>query len=193
MMNATSDIDQIDRILAGSVDAFNDLIEGHKRLVYNVVYRLVRNETDREDLCQEVFIRVYKHLRDFNRKSKLSTWIATIAYNMSINYLRKKKVQLYEDMSGEGETIDTVATSLSAPDVDAIAGDTSALLQTEIQRLPPALQAVLTLYHLEEFSYVEISQIMDMPDGTVKSYLFRARKMLRDRLVQKYGKKGLLL
>lgn len=88
----------IQRILHGELDLFRELINRYQRLVSHIVFRMVTNPEDREELCHEVFIKVYQNLSKFQFKSKLSTWIGKIAYNSSINYLRKEKIQLYQDL-----------------------------------------------------------------------------------------------
>ena len=181
----------VSRILAGNTRAFQAVVEGHQRLVSHIVFRMISNETDREDMCQDVFMKVYQNLPDFNFESKLSTWIAKIAYNTCINFLEKKKTLLVDDFSSEGESFDTFSTNDTLPDESAEKNDLSILLHSEISRMPVHFRTILTLYHLDEMSYSEISEVMQLPEGTVKSYLFRARKLLRERLLSKYQKEEL--
>jgi RNA polymerase sigma-70 factor (ECF subfamily) len=176
----------VKKIVAGDAEAFRNLIAAYQRLVCHIVFRMVNNEADREDLCQEVFVKVYQNLSSFHFESKLSTWIAKIAYNASINYLKKKKLPLFADLAGESESLEKSFSSHDATDSGALATDLTARLQKEIETLPVQYRTILTLYHLEEMSYAEISEILEMPDGTVKSYLFRARKLLKERLSAKY-------
>lgn len=100
--------DLVNRILAGDAKAFKTLVEQNQRLVSHIVFKMIPNETEREDLSQEVFMRVYRNLGRFEFRSKLSTWIARITYNTCGNYLEKKKIPLYEDLAPEQKTIDPV-------------------------------------------------------------------------------------
>ncbi len=183
-MSETKDL--IGRILDGDAAAFKTLVERNQRMVSHIVFRMITNEADREDLCQEVFLRVYGNLRGFEFRSKLSTWIAKIAYNVCRNHLEKYKVPLYEDFAPEGRTIDCFPSDRPLPDEYAERQETCGRLQEEIDRLPAAYRTIITLFHLDDMSYSEIGDIMELPEGTVKSYLFRARRMLRDRLTVKY-------
>jgi len=174
------------KIISGNAEAFRVVVDQNKRLVSHIVFRMIRNETDREDLCQDIFIRVYQNLSSFQFKSKLSTWIARIAYNTCGNYLEKKKIPLYEDIASNKVSIESHCDYSAQPDTQAELEDVSIKLRTEIDKLPAQFAAIITLYHLDDMSYREIGSIMNMPEGTVKSYLFRARKLLKDRLLTKY-------
>ncbi len=178
----------IKKIQGGDKKAFQSLIEEYQQLVSHIVFRMVYNKADREDLCQEIFIKVYQNLRGFRFESKISTWIAKIAYNSCINYLQKKKIPLFADRVGGDKTIEDFSGNYILPDSLTEEKDIASRLQTEIAKMDPPSRTILTLYHLEEMSYIEISQIMGIPQGTVKSYLFRARKKLREKLMSKYQK-----
>ena len=178
----------IEKIQAGDKKAFRSLIEKYQRLVSHIVFRMIPNETDREDICQEIFIKVYQNLGNFRFQSKISTWIAKITYNSCINYLQKKKIPLFEDHTVDDKTIENLSGNYTLPDSSTEKKDIASRLQTEIAKMNIHYRTILTLYHLEEMSYTEISQIMGIPQGTVKSYLFRARKKLRKRLMSKYKK-----
>lgn len=182
----------VEQILAGDQNSFRTLIHDYQRLVSHIVFRMVSTGPDQEDVSQEVFVKVYQHLGKFRFDSKLSTWIARIAYNTCLNFLDKKKIPLYDDLVAEEQNYDPVAPELeSRPDLGFEAGATGAILQKEIDRLPPVFRTVVTLYHLDQLSYVEIAEVMKMPVGTIKSHLFRARKMLKDRLLSKYQREEL--
>ncbi|MFH1942919.1 MAG: RNA polymerase sigma factor [bacterium] len=173
-------------IKAGNTAAYQSFIEKYKRLVIHIVFRMVSNATDREDLCQDVFVKVYQHLNAFRYQAKVSTWIAKIAYNTCINHLQKKKIPLFDDRTPETESLENVTGNHALPDLFVEDQDVASRLQGEINRLDIRYRTILTLYHLEEMSYAEIGKIMDMPEGTVKSHLFRARKQLKEKLLSKY-------
>lgn len=182
---------RIARIQAGDTLAFQRLVEDHERLVVHIVFRMVHHRADREDLCQDVFMKVYQHLKAFRHESKLSTWIATIAYNTCLNYLQKKRALLYEDITPDQETIENISGSDYIPDVITQQRDLAAKIQTEISGMDVRYRTILTLYHLDEMSYAEIGEIMDLPEGTVKSYLFRARRQLKEKLNMQYQREAL--
>lgn len=181
----------IKHILSGHVEAFRTLIVAHQKLVYHIVLRMGVSEAEREDVCQDIFVKIYRNLSRFQFESKLSTWIATIAYNTCINHLKKKKVPLWNDFASEEKTIEGNLSNDALPDNFTENQDLAERLQTEIDKLPPQLRTILSLYHLDEMSYAEIAQALSLPDGTVKSYLFRARKLLKQRLLQKYQQEEL--
>jgi len=183
----------VEQILAGDQNSFRTLIKQYQRLVSHVVYRLIPAGPDQEDLSQEVFIRVYQHLDRFRFDSKLSTWIARITYNTCLNFLEKKKLPLYDDLvtDDDRDFEPTAPDEIARPDLNFEAAETGVILQKEIEQLPAVYKAVLTLYHLDQMSYIEIADIMNMPVGTIKSHLFRARKMLKDKLLTKYQREEL--
>ncbi len=174
------------QILSGRTDEFETLIERYKKLVAHIVFKMVTIEADREDVCQEVFVKVYQKLGSFKFESKLSTWIATIAYNTSLNYLEKKRVPLVDDLMPEENGLERLAAEDFSPEDDTDRRNLSEVLIEEIDKLPVQYGTILVLYHLEEMPYRDIAEITGMPDGTVKSHLFRARKLLKDRLLAKY-------
>lgn len=184
--------DLVEKILSGNTAVFKNLIEQYQRLVSHIVFRMIPKQADREDICQDVFIQVYQNLGKFKFESKLSTWIARIAYNRCINYLEKKKTPLFDDLSPAEESIEKQYDDNFTPDTFTEHQDRSSRLQAEINKLPVQFRTILTLYHLDEMKYQEIAEIMDLPDGTVKSYLFRARKLLKQRLTAKYKSEELL-
>ena len=137
-----------------------------------MVGRVVRQDEDREEVCQDVFMKVYEKLGEFAFQSQLSTWIATIAYRHAINHLRKKKI-IVEDLSESQASVEQ--DSIDEQDIE------SYLLKL-VDTLPPQYKMVLTLYHLEQKNYAEIGEITGMPEGTVKIRLHRIRGRLRERL-----------
>jgi RNA polymerase sigma-70 factor (ECF subfamily) len=181
----------IRRILAGDREAFKTIVEEYQRLVCHIVFRMVFSPEDREDLCQVVFIKVYQNLSSFKLESKFSSWIARIAYNACIDHLKKKKMLSLDDFPATGSYQADLVNRETSPDEYTEKGDLSTRLKTEMEKMPVHFRTILTLYHLEEMSYAEISEIMQLPEGTVKSYLFRARGFLKNRLLTKYQKEGL--
>ena len=161
----------VSAVVRGNKGAFKRLIEQHQTLVAHMIYRIVDDEMDREELCQDVFVRVYDKLHEFQFQSKLSTWIATIAYRTAINHVNKNKVrftELEEVKFHQTEMADVAESS-----------DFTAFVHRLIDQLPMQYRNVLTLYYVQGFSYPEIVSITEMPEGTVKNYLYRAKEKLR--------------
>ena len=178
----------IKEILAGNKAALQTFIESYQKLVSHVVFRMVANNHDREDLCQEVFMKVYQNISGFQHECKISTWVARIAHNTCLNYMEKMRVPLLDDVisSDDENMIDNFSNNSISPVDYTETRDLNQRVQDEINLLPPRMGVLLALYHLEDMSYEEIAEITNQPMGTVKSYLFRARKMLKDNLMGKY-------
>lgn len=186
----TDDRTLVSRVLTGDTQAFMLLIKQHERLVAHMVGRLIKSDEDREELCQDVFLRVHEKLGEFTFQSKLSTWIATISYRYAINHLRKQKM-LYSDIPEE-EAFTKKFIEVSNPETIVEDRDMDDFVLKLVEELPPQYKAVLTLYHLEGMSYPEIGEVTKMPEGTVKNYLFRARNLLKEKVKMYLGKEELL-
>lgn len=178
------------KILGGDIQAFRHLIRQHEKLVAHMIGRLVRNTAEREELCQDVFLKVHEKLGDFSFQSRLSTWIATIAYRHAINHLRKQKM-LFSELPEE-QTFTARFIEPETPESILAEQDLDSFILKLIDELPAQYKTVLTLYHVEEMSYQEICEITGMPEGTVKSYLFRSRNLLKES-VKKYLGKDVML
>lgn len=173
-----NDAELIEQILKGNMNAFTFLVSRYQKLVVHITGRLIQRQDELEDVCQEVFLKVYQNIGKYRNECKLSTWIATIAYNSSINYLRKYKKG--DMVSSEDLLSMPVISDSKAMDFERM--DLHQYIRNQIELLPVQYRTVLTLFHLEEFSYQEIEQITGMPEGTVKSYLFRAKALLKEKL-----------
>ena len=186
--NSEPDKYLVAKVLSGDTPAFTAIIKNTEYLVAQIVCKMIGNAEDRKDLAQEIYLKVYKNLRGFKFQSKLSTWIAQIAYNTCFDQLRKKQLVTDELTIGEeddnrGHAEETIFTIEQK--------ELISILNKGIQRLPPVYQTLITLYHKEEMSYTEITQITSLPEGTVKSYLFRARKTLKETLALNYQKEDI--
>jgi RNA polymerase sigma factor (sigma-70 family) len=175
-----SDAELVQQVLNGNEHAFRFLVATHQRLVLHIVGRIIKQQEDVEDVCQEVFMKVFRKIKNFRGDSKLSTWIATIAYNTGISYIRSKNrkneteaddLTMFQSRSDNWQGQHAVERE-----------EAKKILGEMIEKLPVNYRTVLTLFHLEEFSYKEIEEITGMPEGTVKSYLARARNLLKEKL-----------
>jgi RNA polymerase sigma-70 factor (ECF subfamily) len=174
----------VEKILTGDSTAFTELVEKYQKLVSHLVFRMLPRSADHEDVCQDIFIKIYRNLGYFQFHSRLSTWIAKITFNTCVNYLNKKKTGLYADFTDAD--LDALPANLAGPAADAEQKDTASHLKLLIEQLPVHYRTILTLFHLEEMSYQEICEVTEMPEGTVKNYLFRARKLLKESLLANY-------
>jgi len=152
---------------------------------------MIMNEEDRKDITQDVFLKAYHNLSSFRYSSRLSTWLGSITYNTCINFLTKKKYVLIDDLFPEGAGNND--RKYDVPDVNIMLQDewlsskeVHLRLYLAIEQLPPVFKTMISLYHSEEVSYEEISEITGLPIGTVKSYLFRARKKLKESLLMQF-------
>jgi len=195
--NQELDRNLITKVLGGNSSAFKTIIENTQGLVIQIIYRMIRNTEDREDLAQEVYLKVYSNLSKFKYNSKLSTWIGSITYNTCLNYLEKKKLPIQDindnDAMDPWEIIgnDLVGNDTNPSESYIFNKERSQILEIEIEKLSPIYKTIITLFHKEELSYGEISKITNLPEGTLKNYLFRARKKLRMNLLVHYKKEDL--
>ncbi len=169
----------IHQICNGKPQAFRFLVKQYERLVFHVAARLLNRQEDLEDVCQEVFIKVHQKLPEFRGESKLSTWIATIAYRVAVNHLKKKKDGTEIDDS-EREFLHADVITDDTPQKIIEKQELKVFVRKMVDQLPTQYKTVLSLYHLEEMGYKEIVEITGLPEGTVKNYIFRARKLLKE-------------
>jgi RNA polymerase sigma factor (sigma-70 family) len=182
--NSHTDEALVERVLLGDTIAFRTIMNNTEGLVAQIIFKMVANGEDRRDLAQDVYLKVFKKLSGFRFNSKLSTWVGQIAYNTCLNYLQKKRLVLVDenDFDGFKHLYGDEAESL------VLTKELSQILRIEIDKLSPLYRTLITLYHNEDLSYSMIAQITELPEGTVKNYLFRARKVLRDKLLHIYNK-----
>lgn len=177
--NMLNEREVISRIIKGDFRAFELLVKEYEKLVFFVTNRIVQDLQDKEDICQEVFIKVHHSLPKFKFESKLSTWIARIAYLTAIDYTKKYKNQRQNYYP---ENLDSYYFTNETPEEVLTKKNISEYINQLIAQMPLAYRTVLTLYHLNEFSVQEIEQITGTPEGTIKSNLFRARKLLKEKI-----------
>jgi RNA polymerase sigma-70 factor (ECF subfamily) len=194
------EVDQADlvrRTLEGDREAFVEMIRAHERLVGRIVARMVRDPRDREELCQDVFLRVHRGLSRFRAEATLATWIARIAYRACLNHLRVRDPHRYENEAETGSGDAAAAVLLAAPTPapgpadQAASGELRRTVREAVDTLPPAYRALVTLHHLEGFSVREVAEVMELPEGTVKVYLSRARRQLRAWLLARHSEDDL--
>ncbi|MEO8770037.1 MAG: RNA polymerase sigma factor [Ferruginibacter sp.] len=180
--NTLSDQLLIEKILRGDTRSFSMIIADTERLVAQIVRKMISDEEEQKDLAQDIYLKVFQKLSTFKFQSKLSTWIAQVAYNTCCNYLEKRKIPLCDfDLLHENAFVYSDDTER-----ETFMIETNNMLQAEIEKLPPLYKMLISLYHIEELSNKEISEITNLPEGTIKSYLYRARKLLKESISKTY-------
>lgn len=173
----TSDLELVKRCLNGEQDAFSEIISRYKKLIYSVVYNMLMDKEEINDVAQEVFIRIYKSLSSYNPEYKFSTWSVKIATNLCLDIRRKKKIDALpiDDALGVSSDIDT-------PEDKFIARERSAIIRKAVDELPEKYRIPIILFHQNELSYEEMSKVLNEPMTIIKNRLYRARLMLREKL-----------
>jgi RNA polymerase sigma-70 factor (ECF subfamily) len=167
--------------LAQAPGAFATVVERYQKLVWHLVYRMVPDPELTRDLCQEVFLRVHRQLHQFRFDSALGTWIGRIAFNVASRHLRRRALP----MDDEADMTELVLERDGGEfDLEQACADADLLqrMHAAIDTLPPLQRVVIVLHYLEEKGIGEIAAITTMPEGTIKSHLFRARLRLRQRI-----------
>ena len=178
--NLDADSSLVERCLSGEEAAWEDLVRVHTRRVYAVCYRFTNSDSEAQDLTQEVFLRVFKTLKSFRSKEgSFTVWLMRLARNLLIdNYRRTKADRNTESIEEQLPMIEETA-ALSARTDGMVAGrEASELLQGALEKLSPELRETLILRDIEELEYREIAQVLNVPEGTVKSRLNRGRAEL---------------
>jgi RNA polymerase sigma-70 factor, ECF subfamily len=169
-------------VISRAPKAFEQLIRQYQGLCWHIVSRMVVHREDARDVCQEAFLRVYRHLHQYRFESPLRSWIAQVAYSSALRHLERKRIPLAGMEQGDPQ--ERAAEVTDGFDLEAASADAELVdaLHAEIEALPPLQRTILTLYHLDELTIGEISRITGIAEGTIKSHLFRSRAKLRDRL-----------
>jgi RNA polymerase sigma factor (sigma-70 family) len=172
-------------------DSFEEFVNLYKDRIYNITIGLIQNIEDAEDLTQEVFVEVFDSINDFKENSSLSTWLYRIAVNKSLELIRKrsrkKRFGFMTSLFGEKEELQI--PDFEHPGVKMENKERAALLFRAIARLPETQRTAFTLSKLEEFSYKEISEMMNISIPSVESLLFRAKANLKKYLENYYNEK----
>ncbi len=179
----------------GDERAARELVHRFERPVFSIVYRMVRDRELAEDLAQDAFVRTFNHLDRYDSRYKFSSWLFKIAYNLTVDHLRKRELQTIS-VHGAPDAVTPErqeATSLTlqseeeSPDDRIVAKELAGELEEAIAGLREDYRTAILLRHVEGRPYEEIAEIMDIPLGTVKTYIFRARRELREALSASYG------
>ena len=177
----------IREILDGNPNAYRSLVERYQGRIYNVIFGMVRDREEAEELTQEAFVKAYRNLSNFRQEARFYTWLCRIAINLSIDFIRKRKrrptFSFDESIGikdGSGEIADS--HNLGNPHEELQNKEIRKRIIETVEKLPEEQKRVLVLREIDGLSYREISEILGIPEGTVMSRLYYARKKLQAEL-----------
>jgi len=178
--------------LRGNEGSYKKLVDKYNRPIFFHIRKMIREQEMVEDLVQEVFIKAFKNLSSYSNEFAFSTWLYRIATNHTIDYLRKKKLHTFSISdpikTRDGEMEVQLPDNSFATDAPIIKSERKAIVQNAIINLPEKYRKVIQMRHMEELSYDEIAVELDLPLGTVKAHIFRARELLYKALIDKKDK-----
>ena len=179
----------------GDPAALGKLLEAYQRRIYSICYRMVRDEHEARDLTQDAILRVIQGLDSYDGRSKLSTWVIRVTMNTCLSHLRKQKLRRHGPLDGGGENatsgpLDPRSFGELSPPGRVELAEMRFLLGRALLGLDPDMRAVLVLRDMQELEYERIAKVLEVPIGTVKSRLFRARLALRAAAEVELGRRG---
>lgn len=192
--NVINDVEIIEKVKEGNPEEFEKIITKYSKMVYSIAYRLLRDAEEARDLSQDVFLRAFRFINKYNPEFKMSTWLVRIAYNLYKDRFKTKKVHIVNQISfGDEDSNKSYEEQFidGSPRPDEKIENTvkSEYIISVINKLPVNYKMVITLYFWGDHSYEEIAEIMEIPVGTVKSRLKRAKNYLLEnysRLLEKW-------
>lgn len=178
------DVQAMELVRAGDMAAFEELVERHKRLVVGTVARMLGNNSEIEDIAQQVFVRVWKSAKRYVPTAKFTTWLLKITRNLVFNELRRRSrhAQLPLQIESEENERPIRDEQATAPDASLLEQELQQIIEAAIAQLPEAQRLAVVLRRYEGLSYEEIAEVLGQSVPAVKSLLFRARTELRTRL-----------
>jgi RNA polymerase sigma-70 factor (ECF subfamily) len=184
---AAQDLAWMGRVKEGDMDAFRELIEAHQYRVIGTVAKMLGDDSEAEDLAQQVFIRVWRSAPRYEPTAKFTTWLYTITRNLVFNELRRRKRHATQSLTEAGaeedrQPLQVADPSSKAPDTTVLDAEMQDAIQSAIDELPEVQRMAVILRRYDEVSYEEIGSILKLSVSAVKSVLFRARSELREKL-----------
>lgn len=178
--------ESIQKVKKGDQQAFETIVSFYQNRIYYHCYRMTGNTYEAEDLAQETFVRAFVNIKSFDSKRKFSTWLYRIATNVTIDRLRKRKPDFFLEQTVEGtenlNMYSQIPSEQDIPEEEVERLDLQEQIQKHILSLPPIYRSVVILRYIDELSLNEISNVLDIPLGTVKTRLYRGREALRTKL-----------
>lgn len=166
-----SDLELVNQSKSGDPEAFSELVRRHQHVVFNVAYRFMRESSLAEDMAQEAFLKAYRLLKGFRGDCSFSTWMYRVTCSVCLTELNRRKRRNEVEQELQHHTV-TSEEPVENPDMPE-------MIRRCVGRLPDRYVQIITLYYLKGISYEEIAQVMNIPMGTLKTWMFRARKQLR--------------
>lgn len=185
---ARFDIRLVERAKNGDQSAYAELMNRYREAIYHMLLKMVNNANDSEDLTIEAFSKAFKNLDQYTPNFAFSTWLFKIATNNCIDFIRKKRIDhiSLDRENGEKDNISyTIHAEIPDPEEDLIKKQKARILRSVVNTLKPRYRKLVELRYFNEFSYDEIAKELDLPLGTVKAQLFRARELLYNILKHK--------
>jgi RNA polymerase sigma-70 factor (ECF subfamily) len=167
---------------AGDQDAFALLVQRHQRRVFNLVFRMLQEYEEANEVTQDAFLAAWQGLSSFRGSARFSTWLYRIAYNCALKQLEQRKREKALQVAIQCEQFEQSTTGDQQVDLQLEAHDRQDIVREHLANLPAKYRVVLILRHLQEMTYEEMAEILTMPIGTIKTHLFRARNLLKERL-----------
>ena len=186
-IQAFSDAELISHAIRGAEDSFAELVQRYQRPIISYVYRFLNDYDASLDVTQEVFIKVYNSLDRYSSDYKFSTWLYRIAHNAAIDHIRRnsKREHSIEAENGEGAYQIQIESARPTPEEDRERSEWRTEIEAVVKCLPAPYRELILLRHGKDLSYLEIAEITELPLGTVKNRLFRAREMMREMLLER--------
>jgi RNA polymerase sigma-70 factor, ECF subfamily len=169
----------IDQFLGGNSQGFEMLVRKYQNKALNIVYSLIGNDRESEDIVQEAFIKMYHGLKSFNRRSQFSTWAYRIVVNTAYDFLRRRKHFVQDEV-----VLENIPSGTEDPRAAQLSREKEALIRAALERVPLKFRTPVVLRDIEGLSYMEISQVLRCSIGTVESRIYRARQFLKDELLR---------
>ncbi len=195
----------IDQLKTGDMKALKSLMQMHQDYVFTIALQMVHKKEVAEELTQDVFVKAYYNIQTYEGRGRLTTWLYKIVYNSCLNYLRKKQVvhtagDIGKNYFSPGENKEdntelmmlwtTQNAGQIEPDLDN--RNLQTILWAAIDRLPSVQGLVVSMYYLNEFSVSEIAGVLETPQNTIKTHLFRGRNRMREILLSNFSKEELI-
>jgi RNA polymerase sigma factor (sigma-70 family) len=173
-----TDYELVQECVSGNQIAFEELVTRYKRLIYSIVYNMVKNSYDVNDISQEIFLKIYKALDKYNPEFKFSTWASRITTNYCLDLFRKKRVETVEV-----EDIEGYSGEEDSPETIYLRDEKKKRIRLAVDTLPNKYKVPIILYHQKGLSYQEITEILKEPMSIIKNRIYRARLMLKEKIL----------
>ncbi|HVE56338.1 MAG TPA: sigma-70 family RNA polymerase sigma factor [Pyrinomonadaceae bacterium] len=186
-IQSLTDVELIAKAISGREDGFEELVRRYQRPITNYVFRMLNDYDASLDVTQEVFIKVYNSLERYSSEYKFSTWLYRIAHNAAIDYIRRRSPneQSIETENKDGAYQLQIESPNPTPEQERERSEWRTEIEAVVKCLPSVYRELILLRHAQDLSYDEIAEITNLPLGTVKNRLFRAREMMREIFIER--------